>query len=442
MKYINKYADLAAYTADTNRPLDSKTVSKVANEMRYEDQNTVMAKEFATVGDSFVYDTTDATHKVVKLGTLNIATLGSNFIIGGTVSRRESKMIYIDGNTNLGSYQWGAPYAVKLSGFDLATGGSFTITINTTTTATITYTTSDTLATITTKMQDAIRVIMTIATWTVTAYDTYVVVRQSSYTPNVTIFTINDGDSKITRQILTGNYQTALTGVITPYGFVRRNDGVQSSFAGSNYEKFLSYYSVSGGTEINQTVGASTIVRESVFNTADNPLLVARYNTYRNYIADKMPRYPFSKGVIIDNQGKFNTNALAAITYTDHDGSTQPAFPAAFAAKSHGIATAGHTTGFEAGNWYLDSFSQKNLIIKDVTYGLTGITLTNMDALNKGIYAARGNTTHLISVNTSQWSSSEYSSHIAWYYHGANGRMHANIKNHSISVRVSLAFPL
>ena len=32
MKYINKYADLAAYTADTNRPTEAKTVSKVADD--------------------------------------------------------------------------------------------------------------------------------------------------------------------------------------------------------------------------------------------------------------------------------------------------------------------------------------------------------------------------------------------------------------------------
>ncbi len=442
MKYINKYIDQAAFIADTNRPTDAETVSKVADTMVYNGSNVVLAKHYADIGDTFVFDKTDLQHKVVKLGTFNIATLGSNYVIGGTVKRRESRMIYLDGNINLGNRQWGAPYKVKVSGFDLATGGSFTITINTSTTATITYTTSDTLTTIATKMQDAIRVIMTIAIWTVTAYTGYVVVRQSSYTPNVTIFTINDGDSKIMREILTGNYQTATTNLISNNTFARRNDGVQSSFAGANLDKFISYYSVLGGTETNQSVGTSTIVRESVFNATDNPLLVAHYGTYRNYMIDKMARYPFSKGAIIDNQGKLNTYALAAVNFTDHDGSVQPAYPAAYAASQHGITTEGYTTGFEQDNWYLDDFQGLFLTIRDTTYGNSGVTLTTMDAVNRGIYAATGVTTHLISVNTSQWASTQYSGGYAWSYFGTNGTMNALFKNSRYSVRATLAFQL
>lgn len=442
MKYINTYNDEAAYLADTNRPLDAATVSKVAEILKYEGQNIVMAKEFATVGDTFVFDKTDLQHKVVKLGTLNVATLGSNYVIGGTVERRESRMIYLDGNVNLGNYQWGAPYKVKVSGFDLATGGSFSITINSSTTATITYTTSDTLSTIASKMQAAIRIIMTVATWTVTAYDTYVVVQQSSYTPNVTIFTINDGDNKIVREILTGNYQTATTPLVPTYPFVRRRDGVQAPFAGSNFEKFLSYYSASGGTNVNQSVGASTIVRESVFNMTDNPLLVAYYGTYRNYMADKCVRSPYTKGAIIDNQGKANTYALAAETYTDHDGSIQPAYPAAYIASQHGIITEGFVTGFEQGNWYLDDFNGLHTLIERITYGLPGINTSNMDDINKGIFAARGNTTHLISVNTSQWTSTQCSGVSAWFYLGTHGSMFALDKTSSLSVRATLAFQL
>lgn len=442
MKYINAYNNEAAYLADTNRPLDAATVSKVAEILKYEGQNIVMPKENAQVGDTFVFDTTDLQHKVVKLGTLQVATLGSNFIIGGTVKRRESGVIYLDGNVNLGNYQWGDPYKVKVSGFDLATGGSFTITVNTSTTATITYTTSDTLSTIASKMQDAIRAIMTIATWTVTAYAGYVVVQQNSYSPNVTVFTVNDGDSKIVREILTGNYQTATTSAVPTNTFVRRNDGVQTSFAGSNLDKFISYYSTSGSTDTNQVVGASTIVRESVFNVTDNPLLVSYYGTYRNYMIDKMVRYPYTKGAITDNQGKANTYALAAETYTDHDGTTQPAHPAAYVASQHGIVTEGFVTGFERGNWYLDSFQEIFLTLRDITYGLSGVNTSNMDAVNKGIFAARGNTTHLISVNTSQWTSTQSSGSSAWLYSGTSGRMGAYDKHLSYSVRATLAFQL
>ncbi len=444
MKYINTYNNEAAYLADTNRPTNESTVSHIidSTENRFDGVNVVLPKEYATVGDTFVFDKTDLQHKVVKLGTLNIATLGSNYVVGGTVERRESRMVYLDGNVNLGNYQWGAPYKVKVSGFDLSTGGSFTITVNSTTTAAIDYTTSDTLTTIAAAMLSALNTAGLTTGWSVTAYDNYVVVQLNYYTPNVTTFEVTDVDNKVVREILTGNYQTATTPLIPTYGFVRRRDGVQTSFAGSNLEKFISYYSTSDSDLTGQEVGASSIINESKFNETDNPLLVAYYGTYRNYMADKCVRSPYTKGAITDNQGKSNTYALAAETYIDHDGTTQPAHPAHYAASQHGITTEGYVTGFEQGNWYLDDFNGLHTLMERITYGLPGITTSNMDDVNKGIFAARGNTTHLISVSTSQWSSTQGSGLTAWYYHGPFGGMLARSKLNSLSVRATLAFQL
>lgn len=444
MKYINTYNNEAAYLADTNRPTNESTVSHIidSTENRFDGVNIVLPKEYATVGDTFVFDITDMQHKVVKLGTLNVATLGSNYVIGGTVKRRESRTIYIDGNVNLGNHQWGAPYKVKVSGFDLSTGGSFTITVNSTTTATINYTASDTLSTIAATMLSALNAAGLTTGWSVTAYDNYVVVQLNYYTPNVTVFEVADGDNKVVREILTGNYQTATIDLVPTYTFVHRRDGVQTSSAGSNLDKFIGYYSVNGQDVTGQEVGASSVINESRFNEVDNPLLVAYYSTYRNYMADKCVRSPYTKGAITDNQGKSNTYALAAETYIDHDGTTQPAHPAAYIASQHGITTEGYVTGFEQGNWYLDDFNGVHTLMERITYGLPGINTSNMDDVNKGIFAARGNATHLISVSTSQWSSTQYSGNLAWYYSGARGSMRATIKYTSISVRVSLAFQL
>lgn len=439
MKYINAYNNEAAYLADTNRPLDAATVSKVAEILKYEGQNIVMPKENAQVGDTFVFDITDLQHKVIKLGTLNIATLGSNYVIGGTVKRRESRTIYIDGNVNLGSYQWGAPYKVKVSGFDLSTGGSFAITVNSTTTATINYTTSDTLTTIAAAMLSALNTAGLTTGWSVTAYDSYVVVQLSYYTPNVTVFEVTDGENKVVREILTGNYQTATTDLIPTYTFVRRRDGVQTAYAGSNLDKFIGYYSVNGQDVTGQEVGASSIIKESRFNETDNPLLVAYYGTYRNYMADKCVRSPYTKGVITDNQGKTNTYALAAETYIDHDGTTQPAYPAAYIVSQHGITTEGYATGFEKGNWYLDDFNGLHTLMERITYGLPGVNTSNMDDINKGIYAAGGS---LISVSHYLWPSTQSSSYYAWLYLGTHGLMYAYLKRSNGSVRVTLAFQL
>ncbi len=444
MKYINTYENDAGYLSDTNRPTNESTVSHIidSTENRFDGVNVVLPKEYATVGDTFVFDKTDLQHKVVKLGTLNIATLGSNYAIGGTVKTRESEVIYLTSNINLGNHQYGAPYKVKVSGFNLSTGGSFTITVNSTTTAAINYTTSDTLTTIAAAMLSALNTAGLTTGWSVTAYDNYVVVQLNYYTPNVTTFEVTDVDNKIVREILTGNYQTATTPLISTNTFVRRRDGVQTSFAGSNLEKFISYYSTSGSDLTGQEVGASSIIKESRFNEIDNPLLVAYYGTYRNYMADKCVRSPYTKGVITDNQGKSNTYTLAAETYIDHDGTTQPAYPAAYIASQYGIITEGYTTGFEQGNWYLDDFNGLHTLMERITYGLPGVNTSNMDDVNKGIFAARGNTTHLISVSTSQWSSTQSSGHIAWFYLGTGGYMNANLKYYSLSVRATLAFQL
>lgn len=444
MKYINTYENDAGYLSDTNRPTNESTVSHIidSTENRFDGVNVVLPKEYATVGDTFVFDKTDLQHKVVKLGTLNVATLGSNYVIGGTVKRRESRKIYIDGNINLGNYQWGAPYKVKVSGFDLATGGSFTITVNSTTTATINYTTSDTLSTIAVAMLSALNDAGFDSGWSVTAYDNYVVVQLNYYTPNVTTFEVTDSDSRIVREILTGNYQTATTDLIPTYTFVRRKDGYQTYYAGSNLDKFIGYYSVNGQDVTGQEVGASSIIKESRFNETDNPLLVAYYGTYRNYMSDKCVRSPYTKGVITDNQGKLNTYTLAAETYIDHDGTTQPAHPVHYAASQYGIVTEGYVTGFEQGNWYLDDFNGLHTLMERITYGLPGIITSNMDDINKGIFAARGNTTHLISVSISQWSSTQYSGGSAWGYGGTDGRMGARSKGGSFSVRATLAFQL
>ena len=288
-------------------------------------------------------------------------------------------------------------------------------------------------------MQAAIRAIMTVATWTVTSYATYVVVQQSSYAPNVTIFTVNDADNKIIREILTGNYQTALSGLLTLISFIRQKNGVDTSRAMTNLEIAIIYYSVSGTENIDQPVMSTTVVKESRFNITDNPLLVAHYKTYRAYIADKMPRSPYSKGVITDMSGKISTEKLAAILYPDHDGTQQPCYPAAYAANQYGIDIPGHVTGFEKGNWYMQTSFYADLLMRDITYGLPGVTLANMDAFNRGRYAAGLSP---IPVTVYLWLISESSSNYAWIYYGTYGSMILITKNLSFSVRPAQAFPL
>jgi len=277
--------------------------------------------------------------------------------------------------------------------------------------------------------------------WSCTAYTDYncIVVQQNWYTPNVTTFVITDESTKVTRTILTGNYQTALSGILTPFNFIHRNDGVNSSFAGCNLEKFILYYSINGEDLTDQIVGASSIIKESRFTNEYNPLLVAAYGTYRNYMKAKLLQYPYFKGAIIDDSGKANTIALASIIYTDYDGTQKPAYPAAYNAYTYGLITEGYTTGFESGNWYLESVRLTNILMKDITYGLSGITGINADPVNRSIYAAGGS---MIAVSAYPWTSTECSSYVAWLYNGYRGNVNGINKNNVYNVRPVSAFQL
>ena len=438
MKYINKYVDETAYTADTNRPVEEKTVSQVAGIVRYGGRNIVVDKKYCGIGDTVVYDKNDGLIKVVKLDTLNIGTLGSNFVIGGTVYGRTEDAMYVVANTDSSSGAlWAAPYIIWLQGFDLAIGGSFTITINSTTTAAIEYTTSDTLSSIATKIATALtNAGFTSATgWSVTAKTGYIEVKRNYYTPVISSTAVTDGDSKVIRTTITPtDYQTTLTGFLTPYGFISRNDGYQTNSAGTVWARFFERYSVSGDDLTGQTVGASTIIRQSRFNATDNPLLVAYYGTYTAYLTAKMARFPYSKGAIIDRNGKNNTSRLVAVTYLEGE-ATQHAYPAAYSAYNYGITTPGYTTRLEATNWWLPSTYEMFNLMKNVTYEVSGATT---DAVNRGIYAANGTR---ISTLINRWTSSESSSNLSWFYY-SRGNMNSSGKDSSIYVRPVSAFNL
>jgi len=434
MKNINNYANLSAYNDDSNRPTNQNTVSliKDTNSILRKGVNVIVEGRYAGIGDTVVYDTVDLRPKVVKLDTL-ILPLSSRYIVVGTVWRRDEKNVYVVSNQYAESSQWGAPWRAKMSGFDFTSDGSFTITINSSTTASINYTTSDTLTTLAVKIQDAIQAIMTThpAGWTATAYGNYIVVQQNSYTPNVTNFMCSYAG--VTINVLTGNYQTATTGLLKNDTRVFRIDGSVNYWAGCNYEKFLSYYSVNGSDATNETLTSPNVIRESRFNATDNPILFNYYGTYRNYIAAKMTRYPYSKGIITDYNGKGNTDKLASVMFTDHDGAMKAAYPAAHTAKNFGIANADR---FTPGSWWLPSAPELYLIMRDVTYGLSGFSL---DKLNKGIEAAGG---AKISAGHYIWTSSEYAGNSAFYYNGGYGSIGAYSKDSVYNVRPLSAFQI
>jgi hypothetical protein len=433
MKNINKYDNLAAYDADTNRPTNENTVSliKDINIIKRKGVNVIVPSIYCSVGDTVVYDTEEEKYKVIKNGTVNIALLSSRYIITAVVAERSNTSALIDAGVQVAE-QWAASYKVKMSGFSFVADGSFTLTINSTTTSAINYTTTDTLATLATKMQDAIRAIMTAHPigWTVTAYADYIVVEQISYTPNVTVFTCSDAN--ITVNILTGNYQTAITGLLSPSTQLYRNDGTVEYYAGANFLKFKQYYSANGNDSVDQTLTSNGIIRESRFNATDNPILFNYYLTYDNYLQAKMVKKSYSKGIIIDKNGQSNTKKLAVVAYTNHDGTASPAYPAADYCNLFERVGTKHLTG----SWWLPSVWEFEQIISKITNGISGV---EQDIITKGFIEA-GLTP--LNAGSPYWLSCEYSFNSAWIYSGLIGTFYRNAKNNSYNCRVVSALLL
>lgn len=427
MKYLNTYENMAAYNADTNRPANKNTVSyiKDTDNIVRNGVNVVVDPRYCSKGDTVVYDTEENRTKVIKFGTVKLP-LPSKYVIVGTVYDRDERTVKVVANQYAGTARWGAPWLVKLSNLS---PGSFTITVNSSVTGAIEYESTDTLSVLASRIAAAITS-LGFTGWTAKAYDNYIVVQQDYYTPNIASFTVSDPGVSV--EVLTGNYQTAISGLLNNNTQLFRIDKTVSYFAGCNYHKFIEYYSVNGSDITGESLTSANVIRRSRFNMQDNPLLVERFVTYENYISNKLVLYPYPKGMITDSDGKRNTSVLSAVKYAGHDGIESPAYPAAHNAGQYTVGV----PGFSEGNWWLPSAPEMYILSKDITTGMSGM---GDDILNTGIRAAGG---AVISVATHRWTSSEYSGNFGWIYSGTNGSIYTNYKNYAYSVRPVSAFQI
>lgn len=408
MKYLNNYADEAAYNADT-RPTDSSVVNNIeTGEIIYEGKNIFVPKESANVGDILVIDNGEL--RYIKLDTYD-ASLISVTPIGVVYYRTDTeiRVIYKD---DLGSERWAAPFRAKVEGFDLVNGGTHTITVNSST-YNFTYAAGATLSDVSAAILSALP---TGAGWSVETKVGYIVVQRSYYTPAINSFDVSD----LTVTILNEDWQARLTNILETYVNWTRENGYSHAYAGANFERFLQYYEVNGSNATGVDPSVYSVVKRSVFNETDNPLLVSAYGTYENYILDNLVKIPYSKDAIADNNGKANTEKLISYTYIDDDGVEKPCFPAAHAASS---VSAGNV------NWWLPSAEEMSVLTR-------GIALDYSDPVSRSL--------HLIgarfAITAHHWTSSERNSYHSWRYLGGNGGMGNGGKNYSDVVRAVSAF--
>ena len=441
MKYINNYATKAAYTADANRPTGLSTVSNIQDGtgVVFDGKNVLVDKPGAGIGDILVYNTKTMSLQFIKLDTYNAATLPAGITPIGVVYYRTENRVNIVAKNNAASAKWAAEYIVKLTGFDAA-GGIFTVTVNTTSTAAIAYAAGASLATIATAVASALDVagFKSSGGWSVAANvaANCVVITRSFYTPLITGVSVTDAANKVIATAITPkDYQCTLSGLVPVYSSITRNDRGSSSYAGANFPKFYDYYYNNGATDTNQSLQASSPVKYSVFNSVSNPILTAYYGTgepaYAAYIQDKMVKYPYSKNGIIDDDGFKNTSKLAPESFIDVDGTTKPAYPAAFNAKNYGVSIPGYTTGLEAGAWWLPANREMYLLVKDVL-------LNSLDPVNRSLTAIGGD--KVLASGVVYWCSTEYSSTSAWLCTGIGGILTNYGKNSTYSCRPVTAF--
>lgn len=370
MSQVNKYADKAGYTADKNRKDTQSAVSYVEDdgEVIYDGVNVVVDRDAADAGDLAVFDKTDGTLKFVKGATLLYDRLPPELVPMAVAYGRRGERVRIVALQHLDFYRWAVAYEVKLSGFDLSSGGSFTLHIYTSDLE-FTYPAGATLASIAAQINANTKIVE--YSWKATASDELnaIVMECNAWSTTEGHKKISASGCTLTKHAEDVDYQT--TTAIIPQNTtvnIRRRNGADSHLAGCDNDVFLEYYRENGTTETDILPGSSTIIRESVFTEADNPALVAAYPTYRDYLfGEHLAQYPSAYGAFLQD-GKSNTAILAGKTRTDFYGKTVLCYPAAAAAAGYGMQVAGMTTGLETGAWWLPSAEELWLMAKGLIF--------------------------------------------------------------------------
>lgn len=432
MSQVNKYTDRAAYASDTYRLSTQSAVSLIAsdNEIIYDGVNVVVGKDAAAAGDCAVYDKTAGAIRFVKGATLSAAQLPESLTPLAVVYARQGDKVLIVSLDNVASAQrWAYSYEVALSDFDLSAGGTIVLKFAYTYEKTITYTAGTTLSDLVAAVNTALRTgeanlsVIDRGGWSAAADEATgrVVLTSNGYLESWTTVEAVSGATLTTRPDDT-NYQTKLTGVLLDKGqtieYVRRNNGIVTSPAGCNMEKFLQYYSANGTAPTsNIPLDSATIVNQASFETSEFCAeLRAVYADYASYLfGEHMAQYPSAYGAML-RDGRTNTAKIGRLRFTDIYGQSKPCYPAAAAALEYGVAVEGATTGLEAGGWWLPSIEEVYLLMYDRAATSAEV---ERDPVNRTLSHLSKATCY--GANFNPWTSCEYNKRYPFMYDGSTG---------------------
>ena len=174
-----------------------------------------------------------------------------------------------------------------------------------------------------------------------------------------------------------------------------------------------------GGRTPSSNVTLSTVdtpVSENAFrNSSYCSALRNAYSTYDEYLDAVTVQQPAGNGAMAwRDQGEYFTSLWARATYKDKNGATQYLSTAARYALGMGVS---ENPYLGPGQWYVPDLDELVYLMKDITYGLSGVSAANSDPVNRCLYKMSGTQ---ISCAAYRWSCCRCSTEYCWYFY-SNG---------------------
>ena len=189
-----------------------------------------------------------------------------------------------------------------------------------------------------------------------------------------------------------------------------RKSGARIYWGVSNVARYLEYYNTNGTVPTSMVSDSTNIsMSRTYFNTGEFAAnMRAKYGTFENYVDSMRIINPYPRGILDGKNGLNNTLALANITYTAANGTTQYKYPAARYCNQ----IAYNNADMVQGKWYLPPISEAARLFEQLTYGLSGLIIAQSDVINRSLNAIGGTLQNVVSF---RWSCSRNSSSSAWY---------------------------
>ena len=461
MANIFNYPNKAAYTADNSRPAQQSSVSYDGSETITDSVNIIVPFTPANVelGDMVVFDTLEGKKKILKWKTFNDGTFNaSRYIMSKSLyyTMDDGKSIFVPvENAASANKMWAESCYFRLTGLDLSSAGSFTFNTYYASAAhngnLVEWSAGATLASVVATMNGlglnasyfkaavladgtGIGVKVTYPT-TATVANIFSITEQTG-SASVEYMNKYNGNDVVWQYVST----SSLIPGRVPVGSVLRKNGYVASYAGSHWDKFLSYYTNSGSATF-VADSAAGVMKKSCFDglassqVADEVALYNKYDgNYNKYVDGRMVEEETMRGVVgwhgVDIL--LQTKLLADIMTLDYDRNVIPAFPAMHAIYKYGINSE-IETGFEAGNFAAPSPRLLDKLMKRI-----GLDASHKTPLNLAIdkFNPSGN---FYGNGSYFWTFAEYSAITAFICYGYYGILYIIYKNISYSCRGVLA---